>query len=589
MPVLPALYLPYVEGERHAFAVRLREFATSAPPGSVLVLHAPTGAGKTHAVLDLAREGRGVLLGVPTNALTAEVEATYRRFRPDGVARWNADGFTTHGRERHEEMINHSWGKDLIVTNPDILHLFTQHAYIRPDARIRLSHEGLRNLSLLVFDEYHAYDERILASLLLHILRARVARDHRQRFVFMSATPEPGLVQALRALKIPFQDVPDETPTTGRLPEGKARLLKGEVELQIRTDAISASVREVESSQRTLFVFNTFLEQQRAFSFLREAGWKEADEPGCFVQITGRHTRIGQSSWGRASVLLATSKVDVGLNIDGLDALVMEPGRSDQQFWQRFGRAARGRRARVTLHFTDYHDQALARLRAATNLVGLAEAMRDLLRPSRTHVDTLLRFVGAYAASYHANTPRSFVREAFGPGAAFEGQAATGRGLIATMYATWKNDILRDVTGGSRHWFTTIHVALRGLRGKALEVPTLYPGWSQPVPESIIYVLCRTDAQKSDAHGVYHVNEILEKPRDAQVGYLVLDGQRVSVPVKGAILQHDFQRLPKEIENVVREEEGTLSPFWEALVAWLRMIPPDEIPPLEVTPDDIFV
>jgi CRISPR-associated helicase Cas3 len=597
--MLSALYLPYKENKRHAFELSLINFVERASKGEVLILHAPTGAGKTHAVLGLTRRVEGVLLCVPTNALAAEIEEAYSREFPGSVARWNAEAFlerdTKSGISRHETMIEDARGKSLIVSNPDILHLFTQHEYVPKDSgfrsRLRLSSFGMKNLDLLVFDEYHAYDERVLASVLVYILKSRRTKDNRQKFVFMSATPDEGLPIALKKLGIPFIEPATDEPTTEELDPDRGRLIKGPIEVEVCSKPITASLSSSPPGRRTLFIFSTFLDQQAAVRSLRRQGLQEADCERGFVQITGRktHSEKGQDTWELASILLATSKVEVGLNISGLDRVVMEPGWTEQQFWQRFGRAARGKPAQVTLHFPGYPECVLTPLRSARTYMEMAHAVQSLLRTERQHVDTILRFVGAYAASYHENTPPSAdwkVLEMESLPAAVQ----TGYGLVQKMFRSWDKDETKDEPGGSGDWMRTIRLSLRGLRGRTLRARTIYE-WApdDPVEESIQYVLTRTDWRRED--DTYWVREFLERPKDASLHYNLLDGAEATVAVRGGRLQRDeFLHLPSKMRSVIRQEFGDpLPPFWEALIGWLELVPPDEIPPREVTPDDIFL
>jgi len=357
--VLPALYLPYKQATIHTFELDIIDFVNQAGKGDILILHAPTGAGKTHAVLKLTRNVEGVLLCVPTNALAAEVENTYKEEFSPNVCRWNAESLLERGAApgipRHEKMIDDARNKSLIVSNPDILHLFTQHEYVPRNARLRMSGFGMRNLDLVVFDEYHAYDERILASILLYITKTKSVKDNRQKFIFMSATPDSSLTKALDAIGLSYRTGSEELTTTEPLDQSIGRMIKGEINVEVSSESILTSIPTSSLSDRTLFIFSKFIDQQNAVRILLRSGLVEKDSLEGFVQITGRKTKseLGQDSWNHANILLATSKVDVGLNITNLDRIVMEPGWTEQQFWQRFGRAARGKNAAVKLHFPD--------------------------------------------------------------------------------------------------------------------------------------------------------------------------------------------------------------------------------------------
>lgn len=593
MAELPALYLPLVSGGGHRFQERLRRFVAEATKGSVLLLHAPTGAGKTHAVLQLARRIEGVLLCVPTNALASEIMQTADRETGLRVARWNAEAFPKKGLERHRAMTEETLN-DLVVANPDMMHLFAQHEDVPERFRVSPASFGMKNFGLVVFDEYHAYDERLLASILLHVLRSRHARDNpQQRFVFMTATPDDALPAALDALGIPFDEEPLEAATPTPLPPDLGRMIKGPLRVDVLNTSILDSLPPEAPARRTLFVFSTYLRQQQAVRLMRSRGIPEGDAPGAFVQITGRKTgsTLGQDTWAKASLLLATSKVDVGLNIPDLHEVVMEPGWREQQFWQRFGRAGRGQPGRVVLHFEDHPDEALAPLRKAASYDELALGVRALLRSDTHHVTTILRFVGAYAAVYRDRLPDSHDRDALHPDA-LPPTARQAYGIVHTILHRAASDPLRDRKGGSLEWRTLIRWTLRGLRGRSLQVSAEYewtPG--DMVQEDLVYVRTRTQATEPRHDGEpWRIHEFLPRPREARLHYRLLDRETVAIPTRGTLRRDAFRRVPQALEEHVRHElDDELTPFWTALLAWLRTVPPDEIPPLGVEPDDIFL
>lgn len=592
MAELPALYLPLAPGGGHRFQERLRRFVAEAPKGGVLLLHAPTGAGKTHAILQLARRVEGVLLCVPTNALASEVVQTAEREMGLRVARWNADAFPKKGLERHRSMLEETLN-DLVVANPDMMHLFAQHEDVPERFRVTPASFGMKNFGLVVFDEYHAYDERLLASILLHVLRSRHARDNPQRFVFMTATPDEALPAALDALGIPHDVEPLEAATPTPLPPDQGRMIKGPLRVDVLDTPILDSLPHEAPARRTLFVFSTYLRQQQAVRLMRSRGIPEGDAPGAFVQITGRKTgsSLGQDAWGNASLLLATSKVDVGLNVPDLHEVVMEPGWREQQFWQRFGRAGRGRPGRVVLHFEDHPEETLAPLRKAASYDELARGVRALLRPDTHHVTTILRFVGAYAAVYRDRLPDSHDRDALHPDA-LPPTARQAHGLVHSILHRAASDPLRDRRGGSLEWSSLVRWTLRGLRGRSLKVPAEYD-WSpgETVQEDLVYVRTRSQATEPSRRGEpWRIHEFLPRPRDARLHYRILDGETVAVPTRGTLRRDAFRRVPQVLEERVRDElDDALTPFWDALLAWLRMVPPDEIPPVEVEPDDVFL
>ena len=606
---LPPTYMPLSDNKYHDFQRRMLEFVRDSERGAIAIVHAPTGTGKTRVVSDIVRDidpsvDPAVLYCTPTNALAQEVKNTLSENSRGKVFRWTAEDFTHHGARRHEEILEQARMGSAIVSNPDILHLFSQHEYISPrrlrydpersewlqKQRIRLFDFAQRNIGIHFFDEYHAYDERILASIILYILKCRnLGLDH--RYIFMSATPQTSLLQSLKAIfgegNIEFIE---EHELVGKVPDNNYRMIKGELEVTVRGDSIHNSLPDSIPEKRTLFVFQSFTSQQMAVINLQRKCIPEGDDG--FIQITGRETKSerGQMDWDAAPILLATSKVDLGLNIDNLDRLVMEPGWSEQQFWQRFGRAGRGRPAEVVLHFEGVPEEILNGIKGP-GYKELQQQIAGILRPRHLNAESILRFVGYYAAAFEKNTKESAVRESV---------SRSNLPVISNTSKVLLWSIMGDIDKSDNlaeaklYWQSIVMDSLCGLRGFGLPVRVRYSWRGEDVViDDLLWVISRTEPPLNNEDDIHVIESIRDTPIDADLTYpgLPIYGSNIRIKAKKGVLPWDAMkqlsdRLEYQLEQIMEPNDDR---FWHALIAWLKMVPRDQIPPLEVSEDDIFL
>ncbi len=325
-------WLPLGPDGIHSFQAAIRDVSSQFE--DALIVHAPTGAGKTHALRLWAEKKRGplapgLLVVSPTNALAQEIYEDLKEQQGTdvGLYRWTSQEITqrTHPDSkglRHHQLHGEAIRSKIIVSNPDILHRFTQHAYAFSPKKERLGNwrramEAFEGTELLVVDEYHAYDEQLLASILFFLLKAK-ANQSPMKAVFLSATPNDGLQKILDNLGITYKLVDDlqEIVLSENPPSTLCRLIKHRIYLHVTNNPILKAIPDSVPEKRTLFIFKRFTDVYRAAQIL-PSGMQKEDVKGGFVPITGRNTQgdSGQMSWDNASILLGTSKVDVGLNI----------------------------------------------------------------------------------------------------------------------------------------------------------------------------------------------------------------------------------------------------------------------------------
>ena len=301
-----------------------------------------------------APNGRGatMLYVAPTKALAADQAAHIEALQLPGVRCATYDGDTPPDERR--------WIRDhanVVLTNPDLVH----HSLLPGHARWA---SFLRALRLVVIDESHAY-RGVFGSnvaLVLRRLRRVLARYRADPvFVFASATAgEPGThARALAGLPVTeiTQDGSPRGAVTFALWEPRpnagedgaprrpaagteaARLLAALVAAQIQTLTFARSRAGVEAVASAA---NRHL--QALGSSERVAAYR-----GGYLPEERRALEAALRT-GELRGLAATNALELGIDIQGLDAVVMAgwPGRLSS-LWQQAGRAGRGGQASLAV------------------------------------------------------------------------------------------------------------------------------------------------------------------------------------------------------------------------------------------------
>lgn len=179
-----------------------------------LFLTAPTGSGKTEswAIPALREDNLGVVLALyPTNALAEDQYRTLTELR-DKIAPERRIEFITAERlgllreeysfrmtkgEVFEDILRSLYrdGGGVVVSNPDIFMYALKNVYSYPYLTA-----SLRNfVSTVVFDEFHLYDLR-QSDFILFLLHDLLLSQNcsMKKFMFLSATPEEGMIKKIR-------------------------------------------------------------------------------------------------------------------------------------------------------------------------------------------------------------------------------------------------------------------------------------------------------------------------------------------------------------------------------------------------------
>ncbi|MBA2667236.1 MAG: DEAD/DEAH box helicase [Trueperaceae bacterium] len=339
-------YRHQAEALAHVLAGRDVVVASGTASGKSLVFHVP--------ILAELASGGTTLTIFPTKALASDqvtrLAASAHALGYEGgrVARYDGD------TDRPERLRARA-GADVIVTNPDMLHYG-----ILPFAPSW--HRFLSRLSLVVIDEVHAYRGVLgvhVANVVRRLLRVARSLGAEPSIVAASATignPAEHLarITGRRAVAVTGDDAPRgarefvvwrpaAAPGVGAFGETRRR--------SANTEAAALGAHLARAGVRTLVFCNSRRGAELVRRYLVQAlpnslSHTVASYRGGYT-AEDRHAIAAAFRAGDVRVLVATSALELGIDVGGVDAVVMVgyPG-SISSLWQRAGRAGReGRRS----------------------------------------------------------------------------------------------------------------------------------------------------------------------------------------------------------------------------------------------------
>ena len=338
--------------------------AINDPNVDVVFNTAMTGDGKSLAVyLPALTEGKSILAMYPTNELIKDQERQVQ-----GYCQWFEQGIACDkmfAEQLHElrEKLTDLRGQraaiellaqenPILLTNPDIFNLIANFHYLNPEYENpdQLVQHIIDSYDLFVFDEFHLYDVSqvisVLTTMLYFIEQGRGNFDQK-KFVFLSATPNPLLLDCLKKANLPYKiiegcyqfDEPDSVNwdricapfdlhfhATGR---------RTEEWVENHYQQIAEWFANNPSSRGAIIV-NSVAAAKRITLFL-----KERNAAGDFPLTVGENTGLSGQEERRfalyeSDLLIGTSTVDVGVDFK-INFLVFEA--IDAGSWiQRLGR-----------------------------------------------------------------------------------------------------------------------------------------------------------------------------------------------------------------------------------------------------------
>ncbi len=336
------------------------EVAEAARSGQHVVVSTGTASGKSLAYLlpvltavregMAARDGRGAtaLYLSPTKALAADQLRAIKALDVPGVRVATYDGDTPI--EEREWVRGHA---GLVLTNPDLLH----HSMLPGHARWA---PFLRSLAYVVVDECHVY-RGVFGSHVAAVLRRlrRICAHYgvEPTFVLASATASDPATSAGRLTGHEVLAVQQDCS-----PRGETAFALWEPPLTELRGEHGAPVRRSVSAETADLLTDLVVEGQRTLAFVRSRRGAETVaqlarehledvEPGLGSRVAAyragylpeeRREVEARLQSGRLLGVAATSALELGVDVVGLDAVLMAgwPG-TRASLWQQAGRAGR--------------------------------------------------------------------------------------------------------------------------------------------------------------------------------------------------------------------------------------------------------
>lgn len=306
---------------------------TGTNSGKTLCYHLPT------LQVCLSEPAARVLYLFPTKALAQDQLKRLNELLIPPLKGATYDGDTPQGQRSAIRRMAH-----VVLSNPDMLHV-----------GILPSHENwstfLKNLRLIVVDEMHMY-RGVFGSHVANLLRRlmRLCESHRNRpqVIACSATVA-NPVQAFRGLtgRDPYLITEDGSPQGRRtfifwnppLMQSGSRASCNSTTSHIVADLATRGLR-------SLAFCRSRVGTELVLRYARKAAPEHADQIESYrAGYTPKERREIEKKvqTGKIKALIATNAMELGVDIGGLDAVVMNgyPG-TVSSFWQQAGRAGRG-------------------------------------------------------------------------------------------------------------------------------------------------------------------------------------------------------------------------------------------------------
>lgn len=243
----------------------------------------------------------------------------------------------------------------VLLTNPDIFNLIANFQYLNPEYENpdRLVQHIIDSYDLFVFDEFHTYDVSQVTSVLttmLYFIEQGRGRFDQKKFVFLSATPSPFLLDCLKTANLKYKvikgnyqsDALDSTKWTKICApfdlHFHATGRRTEEWVENNYQQIAEWFAENPDSRGAIIV-NSIAAAKRISLFL-----KERNTAGDFPLTVGENTGLSARkerdfALYESDLLIGTSTVDVGVDFK-INLLVFEA--IDAGSWiQRLGRLGR--------------------------------------------------------------------------------------------------------------------------------------------------------------------------------------------------------------------------------------------------------
>lgn len=427
------------------------------PPFTIIT--APTGTGKSFAfplpiIQHKQSESFSTLRCVivsPTNALIEDMEREYKEKFPDlrvtKLNRQKLDELNAKGPARWDALFEVLTANEVIITNPDLLNFVMFGGYARHKGQHEITQIFAR-VGYFVFDEYHLYDEEQIANIISWIIFAQAtAAGSRNKFVFASATAEPGLVGVLRQQGFEpaemVEQISDQQTSSSRPIHGKIEVtfIKGTTPQDYLLQNSDSIQRLIKAGEKTLVIFDRMIDLRNSRNEI-ELEFDDvavAEESGYFTK-----SKIKEDT-ANANLILGTNKVEVGVNLN-VTICLMQTGKHFANFIQRFGRVARDGNDGKVVVFLENKIKEIEKAFAGLNTISYYDFVEkcrniELLSDRKFYSEKVPQYLGAYFHIITQNLKDYTTRELFKSSLNLEGQTKYMHGLMLSIEAAIRKDL----------------------------------------------------------------------------------------------------------------------------------------------------
>lgn len=318
---------------------------------NILVLNAPTGAGKTYSFKFLEDTDGFSFIVMPNNFLIEEkMEEFGRIIDPKKIGILSSPSINNtlleNGLEKNKDSFLNAiftsiYNRKIIITNPSFLFLIFYNFYW---ARVHGKRGGmiqeliLRGLRTIIFDEFHVYspDQRN------RIISLNLALFGKLKFIYCSATLPENLEGDLSGL------FGRERVITVQVIAGDNTedLLRGKLNVEIYkatpSEIVTNNLKDLEEGNWCLIV-----NRIRTISELRDIILSAGIPSEDILTVSGFHdperVAIRRMIEGDCRIVIASNIIEQGFNPNKkFTNFVIEQGKYDYNFLQRIGRVGRG-------------------------------------------------------------------------------------------------------------------------------------------------------------------------------------------------------------------------------------------------------
>jgi hypothetical protein len=368
--IIPAHGVAYAANSHLSYA----QDRLLAEPKPIRLCSAPTGAGKTYAFIEAARQRQAVFFVVPTQTLADDLKqsvddynSTYSLTQPIHTAIW--DGRQSLQAVQEGKL---SWAERLADFQSIQTHGGMIIATLEALARLTMGFAELQHIQFnmidllwrchhLVIDESHTLNTRAFG--LLHLWITAIAFDSKQRhqapkLTLLSATHSNLLKDLLEEEYLPSEYIEIFDEHVSEAPD--CRLIHGEVTVRVHDDDLAAVVAAhaktlLRDKGKVLVVYDSLIQLRRDTRRLQQIFCQDCGvDPQHIIMINGQDRQVEQASGSEEAfatgtrpqshhrVIIGTSAVGMGVNFH-VDAAIIEPGQDAAALLQLIGRVARGR------------------------------------------------------------------------------------------------------------------------------------------------------------------------------------------------------------------------------------------------------